>query len=125
MKIKIKPINENSILPTHSHSFDAGWDCYAQEDGEGLKGLGFSIDIPNGYVGLILPRSSMNLKGAYSAIGVVDSGYTGEVKAIIKNVDIKKGDKICQLLIIPTPIPELVIDLDNSRGTKGFGSTGR
>lgn len=125
MKIKIKPINENSILPTHSHPFDAGWDCYAQSDGEGLKGLGFSIDIPNGYVGLILPRSSMNLKGAYSAIGVIDSGYEGEVKAIIKNVDIKKGDKICQLLIIPTPIPELVIDLDNSRGTKGFGSTGR
>lgn len=125
MKIKIKPINENSILPTHSHPYDAGWDCYAQSDGEGLKGLGFSIDIPNGYVGLILPRSSMNLKGAYSAIGVIDSGYAGEVKAIIKNVDIKKGDKICQLLIIPTPIPELVIDLDNSRGTKGFGSTGR
>ena len=125
MKIKIKPINENSILPTHSHPYDAGWDCYAQSDGEGLKGLGFSIDIPNGYVGLILPRSSMNLKGAYSAIGVIDSGYEGEVKAIIKNVDIKKGDKICQLLIIPTPIPELVIDLDNSRGTKGFGSTGR
>ena len=125
MKIKIKPINENSILPTHSHPFDAGWDCYAQSDGDGLKGLGFSIDIPNGYVGLILPRSSMNLKGAHSAIGVIDSGYEGEVKAIIKNVDIKKGDKICQLLIIPTPIPELVIDLDNSRGTKGFGSTGR
>ena len=125
MKIKIKPINTNSILPTHSHPFDAGWDCYAQEDGEGLKGLGFSIDIPNGYVGLILPRSSMNLKGAYSAIGVIDSGYAGEVKAIIKNAEIKKGDKICQLLIIPTPIPELVIDLDNSRGTKGFGSTGR
>ena len=125
MKIKIKPINENSILPTHSHPFDAGWDCYAQEDGEGLKGLGFSIDIPNGYVGLILPRSSMNLKGAYSAIGVIDSGYAGEVKAIIKNAEIKKGDKICQLLVIPTPIPELVIDLDNSRGTKGFGSTGR
>lgn len=125
MKIKIKPINENSILPTHSHPFDAGWDCYAQSDGEGLKGLGFSIDIPNGYVGLILPRSSMNLKGAYSAIGVIDSGYEGEVKAIIKNAEIKKGDKICQLLIIPTPIPELVIDLDNSRGTKGFGSTGR
>ena len=125
MKIKIKTINENSILPTHSHPFDAGWDCYAQSDGEGLKGLGFSIDIPNGYVGLILPRSSMNLKGAYSAIGVIDSGYEGEVKAIIKNVDIKKGDKICQLLIIPTPIPDLVVDLDNSRGTKGFGSTGR
>ncbi len=125
MKIKIKPINENSILPTRSHPFDAGWDCYAQSDGEGLKGLGFSIDIPNGYVGLILPRSSMNLKGAYSAIGVIDSGYEGEVKAIIKNAEIKKGDKICQLLIIPTPIPELVIDLDNSRGTKGFGSTGR
>lgn len=125
MKIKITPANKNSILPTHSHPFDAGWDCYAQSDGEGLKGLGFSIDIPNGYVGLILPRSSMNLKGAYSAIGVIDSGYAGEVKAIIKNTDIKKGDKICQLLIIPTPIPELVIDLDNSRGTKGFGSTGR
>ena len=125
MKIKIKPINKNSILPTHSHPFDAGWDCYAQSDGEGLKGLGFSIEIPNGYVGLILPRSSMNLKGAYSAIGVIDSGYEGEVKAIIKNAEIKKGDKICQLLIIPTPIPELVIDLDNSRGTKGFGSTGR
>ena len=125
MKIKIKPINENSILPTHSHPFDAGWDCYAQSDGEGLKGLGFSIEIPNGYVGLILPRSSMNLKGAHSSIGVIDAGYEGEVKAIIKNAEIKKGDKICQLLIIPTPIPELVIDLDNSRGTKGFGSTGR
>ena len=125
MKIKIKPINENSILPTHSHPFDAGWDCYAQEDGEGLKGLGFSIEIPNGYVGLILPRSSMNLKGAYSALGVIDAGYTGELKAIIKNADIKKGDKICQLVIIPPPIPELVVSLENDRLNGGFGSTGR
>lgn len=67
----------------------------------------------------------MNLKGAYSALGVIDAGYTGEVKAIIKNADIKKGDKICQLVIVATPIPELVVSLENDRLNGGFGSTGR
>ena len=125
MKIKIKKIKSDSIIPTHAHDTDAGWDCYAQEDGEGLKGLGFSIDIPNGFVGLICPRSSMNLRGAQTASGVIDSGYKGELKAIISGVKVSRGDKICQLLILPTPIPELVEELDDSRGENGFGSTGK
>ena len=72
----------------------------------------------------------MNLKGIITYIGTVDSGYRGEIKAAFSNLNkkeyqVKKGDKICQIVIEPIILAEFVDNLQNDRGDKGFGSTGR
>lgn len=136
--MKIKWINYNGIKPTRAHYDDAGLDCFYYGDcnidvspwqSETVR-LGFGVEIPNGYVGLLLPRSSLNKKGLIGRIGVIDSGYRGEVSAIVCNQTmkmqtIKPGDKISQLVIVPCAICELVDEYGEERKTGGFGSTGR
>lgn len=92
--------------------------------------LGFGVEVPDGYMAVIKPRSSMNLKGIITQIGTIDSGYRGEIGGIFinltnKDIVINKGEKICQLVIEPVILADLVSDLDDSRGTGGFGSTGK
>lgn len=138
MKIKIIKFNENVKLPTRAHYDDAGLDCYAMEDFT-IKhllnenpittiNLGFGLEIPNGYMGTIRPRSSFNNKGIITYIGTIDSGYRGEIKVNFTSLNgdfhIKKGDRICQLVIEPIAIVDLVENLGNERGKGGFGSTG-
>ena len=149
MKIKLIKFNDNLITPTRAHYNDAGLDCYALEDikipsfnsiffdlysnGEDkgtIINLGFGIEIPNGYVGTIRPRSSMSAKGILTQIGTIDSGYRGEIKAVLINLNdkpilISKGDKICQLVIEPVILADLVEELGEERKTGGFGSTDR
>lgn len=97
---------------------------------------GVHISIPVGYVGLIKGRSSFNIKGVKSVGGVIDSGYTGEIKvalqaAYIKGVEphkIQHGDKIAQLVIVPIltlPVEKVDSLKQTERGDNGFGSTGR
>lgn len=90
--------------------------------------LGFGLEIPNGYMGTIRPRSSFNNKGIITYIGTIDSGYRGEIKVNFTSLNgdfhIKKGDRICQLVIEPIAIVDLVEDLGNERGKGGFGSIG-
>lgn len=151
MKIKLIKFRDDLIPPVRAHYNDAGLDCYALKDftipafqksdidnvtGE-IKfitttciGLGFGLEVPDGYVATIRPRSSMNLKGIITYIGTVDSGYRGEIKAAFSNLNkkeyqVKKGDKICQIVIEPVILAEFVDNLQNDRGDKGFGSTGR
>lgn len=147
MKIKINKFNENVKIPTRSHYDDAGLDCYALEDftlqpmsGNGfnfltsnnttLVSLGFGLEIPNGYMATIRPRSSMNVKGIITQIGTIDSGYRGEIKAAFCNltsrsIEFKAGDKICQIVIEPVVVADLIEDLGEERADGGFGSTGR
>lgn len=92
--------------------------------------LGFSLNIPDGYMAVIKPRSSFNKKGIFSAIGTCDSGYHGEYKAVFINLTaddimLKKGDRICQIVIEPVVLADLVEDLGDERETGGFGSTGK
>lgn len=92
--------------------------------------LGFGLEVPDGHVALILPRSSMNMKTIITYLGVIDSGYRGEIKAGFTNLSkqdyhFKKGDKICQIVILPCVLGDVVEELNNDRGTGGFGSTGR
>lgn len=100
-------------------------------------GTGLAVEIPKGFVGLIFPRSSVSHKNQYlaNAVGVIDSGYRGEIKLRFK-MDVspsKKqqryqiGDKIGQLIIMLYPIimPTWAEELgETSRGNEGFGSTG-
>lgn len=142
MKIRLIRFRDNVIEPTRAHYNDAGLDCYAQEDMvlDGITSdggakvnripLGFGLCVPDGYMAVIKPRSSMNAKGILTQIGTIDSGYRGEIAVILMNLTnhdiiINKGDRICQLVIEPVVLADLVSDLDDSRGEGGFGSSGR
>lgn len=140
MKIKLIQFNERLIRPYRAHYNDAGIDCYALEDFElvpiahdnaiKIIPLGFGLELPDGYMATIRPRSSMNKRGILTQLGTIDSGYRGEISCGLCNltnkiIKIKAGERICQLVIEPVVLAELVDDLKNDRGQGGFGSTGR
>lgn len=141
VKVKVKKLNENAILPKYAHDTDAGADITSIEDIEILSGetklikTGLALEIPTGYEVQVRPRSGLSLKTSLriaNAPGTIDSSYRGEVGIIIDNIGketikINKGDKVAQLLIAPTPmmIFEEIDELsDTDRGKGGFGSTG-
>lgn len=137
MKIKIKKLSENAVIPTYAKNGDAGMDITATSVEEAelyiSYGTGLAFEIPEGYVGLLFQRSSVS-KTALSlanAVGVLDSGYRGEVsyrfKKVLNGPVYKVGDKIGQIMILPYPKIELeeVTELSSSeRGSGGYGSTG-
>lgn len=136
MKIKLIKFNKELITPKRAHYNDAGVDCYALDIVElppltpVMIPLGFGLEVPDGYQAIIKPRSSMNAKGIITQIGTIDSGYRGEIKAVLINTSqtpfaIMKGDKICQIIIEPVILADFVEDLQNDRGAGGFGSTGK
>ena len=139
VRVKVKKLVPDAILPSYAHPGDAGMDIYSVEDriikaGErALVSTGLSIELPEGLVGLVWDKSGLaNNSGLKTMAGVMDSGYRGEYKIVIFNTSkedyfIKKGAKIAQLLIQPIMTAEIeqVEELsDTSRGTGAFGSTG-
>jgi len=144
MKVKIKKLHSDAIIPKYAKEGDAGMDLIAtsiisETETQITYGIGLALEIPEGFVGLIFPRSSIrktNLQLSNS-VGVIDSGYRGELQATFNKIkgvheSIKEiysvGDRICQIMIIPHPIVELleVNELsDTDRGEGGFGSTGK
>ena len=91
--------------------------------------LGFGIEVPDGYTGFVFPRSSMAVKGLVCELLPVDSGYRGEIHAILSNVSdaeqtIHKDARIGQLIITPVIIADYVLSHGEQRGTGAFGSTG-
>ncbi|MBQ8840807.1 MAG: dUTP diphosphatase [Clostridia bacterium] len=144
MKINIKKLNENAIIPTYGSDFSAGADLYACLDkdltikaGETvLVKTGLALEIPEGYGGFIYARSGLASKRGLAPankVGVVDSDYRGEVMVALHNhssIDqvIMKNERVAQLVIAPflkaefELVPELS---DTQRGEGGFGSTGR
>lgn len=141
--LKIHKLDKSLKTPGYAHTGDAGLDLFSSEDCtikpfERLKvPTGIKIEIPRGYAGFIQPKSGLAIKNGISLVntpGLIDSGYRGEVCALLINLDpentfkISKGDKICQLVIhkVETASIKEVSGLDeSSRGTGGFGSTGR
>ena len=104
------------------------YDCTLQPGGIAKIPLGFGIEIPDGYAGYIFPRTSMAVKGLVCELPPVDSGYRGEIHAIISNVSstprsFQRGTDraACDY---PVVIADFVTDLGAQRGTGGFGSTG-
>jgi len=140
MKIKIKKLDLNAVIPQYAKEGDAGMDLVAtslegvEQENKTVYGTGLSVEIPEGYVGLIFPRSSIHKTNHMLAnsVGVLDSGYRGEIKLIFRNPDNKVnyqiGDKIGQLIIMPYPqieFEEVDSLSDSERGECGFGSTGK
>ena len=136
MKIKLIDfgVAENH-RPYRPHDNDAGADVYMPYDctvkpGEIAKiPLGFGVEVPDGYAAFVFPRSSMAVKGLVCELPPVDSGYRGEIHAIISNVSNKaqticKDARIGQLVITPVIIADFVFEHGDRRGMGGFGSTG-
>ena len=122
--------------PFRPHENDAGADVYVPFDctlnpGDTVKiPLDFGLEIPDGYAGYVFPRSSLAVKGLVCELPPIDSGYRGEIHAIVSNVSnirqtIKKDTRIGQLVITPVIIADFVLDLGPERGTGSFGSTGK
>lgn len=137
MKLKVV-LDPGAKMPTRAHELDAGYDLYSREDATvwqsagGKFDTGVHIQIPAGYVGFIKSKSGLNAKSGLQAEGVIDAGYTGSINVLLRNhgpraVEIKKGQKIAQLVLLPIITPELeqVDGLEETeRGSGGFGSTG-
>ena len=130
-------LDEGACAPMRAHDSDAGFDLACKEDLVLEPNVANTIDtgvhvlIPEGYVGLVCPRSSFNVKGIGTPIGVVDAGYTGSIRVVLEPFNVTKifkGNRIAQLVILPLPnikmIEGKVIGVDTHRGDGGFGSTG-
>lgn len=134
MKIKIIDFGYEQS-PERAHYNDAGADVFSLNDydinpGESIKvPLGFGLEIPDGYVGFIFSKSGLVSQGLVSELAPIDSGYRGEIHAILtnhtkKNYVINRGQKIAQLVILPVILSEFSDDLGENRGVGAFGSTG-
>jgi dUTP pyrophosphatase len=139
--VKVKKLDSNAVIPSYSKVGDAGMDLTITKEIENTHfsvsyGFGIAMEIPKGYVGLIFPRSSVRNQDLIlsNCVGVIDSGYRGELQATFKktqgldSVKYKVGERGAQIIILPYPtiymteVPELS---DTERGTGGFGSTGK
>ena len=143
MQIKIKKLSPEAVIPTYAKEGDAGIDLVATSikfDGTQITyGTGLAIEIPEGFVGLVFPRSSIRKTdlSLSNSVGVIDSGYRGEIQATFNQRSLSSqsgsflygvGDRIMQIMIIPHPTIEFeeVNELNNTeRGQGGFGSTGK
>ena len=151
MKVKLKKISENAVIPSYAKHGDAGMDLTAtskffDEYGNICYGVGLAFEIPEGYVGLVFPRSSCSKKQLVlaNAVGVIDSGYRGEVTVKFKpSVALDKGqfctyirmyglynigDRVAQMIIMPYPHIEFeeTDELSETERSDGsYGSTGK
>lgn len=137
MQVKIKKLHENAVIPQYAKKGDAGLDLTATslaiQGYNYVYGTGLAVEIPEGHVGLLFPRSSISKTGMWqtNSVGVIDSGYRGEIKVVLRTDGThaeayKVGERIAQLIIVPYPKIELleVGELsDTDRGEGGFGST--
>ena len=142
LDILVTKLDNDAVIPTYAKPGDAGADLYSISDlvlapGErALVKTGIAIALPNGYVGLVHPRSGLGLKNGISVVntpGTIDAGYRGEIGVVLINHDlhesfqVKKGDRIAQLVIqkVENAQFKMVDQLPESeRATGGYGSTG-
>lgn len=144
MKVNIKKLNENAILPTYGSEYSAGADLYAcmeepltiEAGKTRLVHTGIAMEIPEGYVGLIYARSGLATKRGLAPankVGVIDSDYRGEIMVALYNQGetaqiIEQGERIAQIVLTPYLRAEFETAeelSDTARGAGGFGSTGR
>ena len=141
MTLRFKRVHPDAVLPAYAHPSDAGMDLRSVEGlsiprfGRALVHTGLVILLPPLYEAQVRPRSGLALKKGVTVLntpGTIDSGYRGEIGVILANFgeepfEVKKGDKIAQLVIAPVTQPTVeettVVD-ETDRGDGGFGSTG-
>lgn len=138
-------LDKGAYLPERAHDADAGYDLRTPCDivlppctstygvGQCFVDTGVHMEIPEGYAGLLVSKSGLNVKHHITGTGLIDSGYRGSICVKLYNhgteeYRFERGDKIIQIIIIPVLTPELVeVDelTDTDRGMDGFGSSGR
>ena len=141
-QLPFQRLDPEAILPERAHPGDAGYDLRSAIDVEvppgerAMVGTGLAVAIPEGYAGLVLPRSGLASRTGLTlanAPGLIDAGYRGELICAVVNLDretsvrISRGDRIAQLVLVPIPDLEAgwTDELPSSaRGVDGFGSTG-
>ena len=138
LKVKVKKLNEDAILPTYATPGAAAFDLYANNMDGDVIGTGLSFEIPEGHVMRVYSRSGHGFKYGVTlanSVGVIDSDYRGEVKVrLICNtirqpeLVVRVGDRIAQAII--EPIPRVEFEMadelsETERGSGGFGSTGQ
>ncbi|MCW2921968.1 MAG: deoxyuridine 5-triphosphate nucleotidohydrolase Dut [Thermoleophilia bacterium] len=143
VELRMRRLHPDAVLPSRAHPADAGLDLVAVEHatlapggGRALVGTGISVEIPEGYAGLVCPRSGLAITHGISVVngpGVIDAGYRGELRVVLLNTDpteafeIAPGDRIAQLVLTPVLLAQ-VAEVEElaaaSRGDAGFGSTG-
>lgn len=141
MEILIRRLDPDVPLPSRAHPGDAGFDLPAREafklePGERAAiATGVAVAIPDGYAGLVVPRSGLAARHGISVVngpGLIDAGYRGEIHVVLINLGTgsfhaERGDRIAQLVVVPvasaafTEVEELP---DSARGSGGFGSSG-
>ena len=142
IKCKLVP---DAFAPERAYRTDAGWDLKTPYDvvvgpcmtsqgaGKSIIDTGVHIAIPEGYCGLIVAKSGLNVKSHLTATGLIDSGYSGSIRVKLYNYgsheyEFKRGDKVAQIIFIPICTAALVLvdDIEKGeRGDNGFGSSGK
>ena len=145
MELKFKKLDDKATMPVRAHKGDAGLDLTCTKIVPVRNACnqllleyhtGLAVEIPEGYTGLLFPRSSVFKTSLIQSncVGVIDSGYRGEIKAIFRNTTdvipavFQEGERFCQLVVVPIPNIEVVeaSELSESdRGENGYGSTGK
>jgi dUTP pyrophosphatase len=140
--LRVARLRDDAILPAQAYDGDAGLDLAACERAElqpgdrAVVGTGVAVAIPDGYAGLVLPRSGLAARHGLTIVntpGLIDSGYRGELKVILLNTDalapfvVEPGMRIAQLVLVEVASVHLV-EVDelsgSERGAAGFGSSG-
>ena len=142
--VRVKKLHPNALLPTYGSQEAAGADLYAcleetvtiQPGETAWIPTGIALEVPKGCAGLVFARSSLGAKRGLAPankVGVIDSDYRGEIRVVLLNHSkeaqtVENGERVAQFVITPvlTPVYEEAEELtDTSRGTGGFGSTGK
>lgn len=138
MKIKVIDYGYEN-LPKRAHENDAGADVYVCMHDRDIweigphktfkVPLGLGLEVPDGYMACVYPRSGLSAKGIVCELPPIDSGYRGEIHAIVSNLSdepfiLNNGDRIGQLVVTPVIIAEFITQTGKQRGTGAFGSTG-
>ncbi len=141
MRVLFKKLTDKAVKPTYGTQYSAGADLYSVETRQIASGetavikTGISVQIPNGYVGLIYARSGLATKRGLAPankVGVIDSDYRGEIMVALYNQSntvqtVEEGERIAQMVIAPylaCDYQEVESLEDTERGSGGFGSTG-
>lgn len=143
LRIDIVQLDPDLPLPTYARAGDAGLDLHARIDalvsargGRALVPTGIAVAIPEGWVGLVVPRSGLALRHGVALAntpGVIDSGYRGELQAVVINLDpetdyhVRRGDRVAQLLVqrVERVSWNVVVELGGEDRGGGFGHSGR
>ena len=142
MQISFLKLDSELPTPGHAHPGDGGVDLYARENVQlepeawTMVPTGIAIAIPDGYAGLVVPRSGLAARlgvGVVNGPGLVDAGYRGEIKVILINhgsepLELQRGERVAQLVVVPV-VKQVFVEVEvlpeSVRGVDGFGSTGR